>query len=241
MLRAKAIVQRRRRPRQGGYARGDQTRARIIAGALDIFGEQGFGGASTRILAERAGVTLPALQYYFDSKEGVYLACAEHISERLEVRFLPVTQKITTALARNDVSGADALAMLLGFIDGFADFFLGEHELATWALFIIREQARPTKAFDILYERVMKRIIANIAALVGKILNRPAGNLEVRARAIALIGQVVFFRTAREGALRALGWPDFDGPRLEVVKKTLRIQIVASLGEVKIAQGRRRA
>ncbi len=228
----KPIAQQRRRPPEGGYARGDQTRARIVAAALDVFGVHGFGGASTRMLAKRAGVTLPALQYYFDSKEGVYLACAEHIAERLEARFGQVTQQIAAALGRDDVSRARALAMLLGFFDGFADFFLGEHELATWALFIIREQAYPTKAFDILFERVMKRIIANVSALVGKLLDRPASDAEVRTRSIALIGQVVFFRTAREGALRALGWPDFDGPRLELVRQALRAQIAASFGTV---------
>ena len=89
MPRARAIADdgRRRRPADGGYARGDETRARIISAALDVFGTHGFGGASTRMLAERAGVTLPALHYYFDSKEGVYLACAEHIAEQLDGRF----------------------------------------------------------------------------------------------------------------------------------------------------------
>ena len=68
--RAIADDRRRRHPAAGGYARGDETRSRIIAAALDVFGTHGFGGASTRMLAESAGVTLPALQYYFASKEG---------------------------------------------------------------------------------------------------------------------------------------------------------------------------
>src|ERR1700753_3130750 len=64
---------------EGGYARGEETRARIVAAALRMFGERGFEAASTRDIATRAGVNAPALQYYFDNKEGVYLACVEYI------------------------------------------------------------------------------------------------------------------------------------------------------------------
>jgi AcrR family transcriptional regulator len=37
---------------------------------------------STRDIAATAGVNAPALQYYFDNKEGVYFACVEHIAAR---------------------------------------------------------------------------------------------------------------------------------------------------------------
>src|SRR3546814_5183520 len=70
---------------EGGYAKGEQTRARLLAAALDCFGPDGFEKVTTRQIATRAGVNLPALTYYFGSKEGLYLACAqrseEHTSE----------------------------------------------------------------------------------------------------------------------------------------------------------------
>src|SRR5215510_678883 len=72
-----------RRPSESGYARGEETRARIVLAALKLFGEHGFAGASTRDIAAVAGVNAPALQYYFDSKEGLYLACVEHIVSRV--------------------------------------------------------------------------------------------------------------------------------------------------------------
>ena len=57
-----------RRPLAGGYARGDETRLRITEAAIELFGEYGFDGASTRDIAARAGVNAPALQYYFENK-----------------------------------------------------------------------------------------------------------------------------------------------------------------------------
>jgi TetR/AcrR family transcriptional regulator, regulator of cefoperazone and chloramphenicol sensitivity len=228
---AKALTDcnRRRRPAEGGYARGEETRSRIVAAALEVFGVHGFAGASTRMLAEKAGVTLPALQYYFDSKEGVYLACAEHIAEQLEARLGAVTDRIASALARERPSRARLLEMLVGFFDDFADLFLGGNDLEKWVLFIIREQAQPTKAFDIIFDRVMHRVLTTCAALVGALIDLPDSD-EVRIRTFALIGQVVFFRTAQEAALRMTGWPDFHGERLQLVKDALRAQITAAFG-----------
>jgi AcrR family transcriptional regulator len=66
----------------GGYTRGEETRARIVAAAMRLFGEKGYEGASTRDIAAAAGVNAPALQYYFDNKEGVLRACIEFIADR---------------------------------------------------------------------------------------------------------------------------------------------------------------
>lgn len=242
MPRARAIADdgRRRRPADGGYARGDETRARIISTALEVFGTHGFGGASTRTLAESAGVTLPALHYYFDSKEGVYLACAEHIAEQLDERFGALTGGIVEAL-RSGPERAQLLDMLLGLVDGLADFFLGAHELEKSVMFIIREQAQPTKAFDLIFERVMQRTFNTLATLVSRLIERPASDMEVRIRTFTLIGQLVFFRTAREAALRLTGWRDFDGERLRLVKRMLRAQIAATFAQGQKSARRRKS
>ena len=231
----------RRRPSGSGYARGEETRSRIINAALDVFGLHGFDAASTRMIAAKAGVNLPALQYYFNSKEGVYLACAEHIAERLDVRLGPLTERITRALAQENPPREQSLQMLHGLLDTFAELFLGEHELEKWVLFIIREQAHPTKAFDIIFERVMRRVAAACIALVARLLGLPRDNAEVRIRAAAFIGQIVFFRTAREAVLRVLGWSDFSGRRLQVVKDVLHAQITSAFGETRIPAPRRRS
>lgn len=48
---------------------------------MEAFGEHGFAGASTRDIASRAGVNAPALQYYFENKEGLYRTCVEAIAD----------------------------------------------------------------------------------------------------------------------------------------------------------------
>ncbi|MDE1190589.1 MAG: TetR family transcriptional regulator [Arachidicoccus sp.] len=64
---------------EGGYQRGEETRAAILLAAVAVFGERGYERASTRDIAKAAGVNPPSIQYYFDSKEGVYIQCVEHL------------------------------------------------------------------------------------------------------------------------------------------------------------------
>jgi TetR/AcrR family transcriptional regulator len=52
----------------------DATRERILAAALDLFSERSFEGASTRLIAEKAGVQQPLLTYHFGTKEELWRA-----------------------------------------------------------------------------------------------------------------------------------------------------------------------
>ncbi len=87
----------------------------------------------------------------------------------------------------------------------------------------------------------MRRVVSASAALVGELLKRPANDPVVLVRALALIGQVLFFRTARESALRVLEWPDFNGNHLPFVKGAIRAQTRAALGGIADSKRRRNA
>ncbi len=57
----------------------NDTRERILDVALELFTEQGYESTSLREITERVGVTKPALYYYFESKEAIFLALIEPI------------------------------------------------------------------------------------------------------------------------------------------------------------------
>jgi AcrR family transcriptional regulator len=63
-----------RRPALPGIDRREQ----ILASALDVFAEQGFEGATTKEIAQRADVTQGLIYFYFDSKEDLFFATIEH-------------------------------------------------------------------------------------------------------------------------------------------------------------------
>jgi len=55
------------------------ARQRILDAAEEVFAERGYGGATTREIAERAGIAKRMLFYYFASKEAVYRAVLERV------------------------------------------------------------------------------------------------------------------------------------------------------------------
>ncbi len=52
--------------------RAEETRARILQKARDSFAEKGFDGASTREIAQEAGVTHSMITYHFGTKDALW-------------------------------------------------------------------------------------------------------------------------------------------------------------------------
>jgi AcrR family transcriptional regulator len=59
----------------------DRTgRARIRDAAIELFGERGVDGTSLKLIAEAAGVSQPLIVHHFGSKDGLRVACDEHVA-----------------------------------------------------------------------------------------------------------------------------------------------------------------
>jgi AcrR family transcriptional regulator len=61
---------------------GDQTRATLIAGAIEALREDGFAGASARVIARRAGCNQALIFYHFGSVSDLLVAALEEVSAR---------------------------------------------------------------------------------------------------------------------------------------------------------------
>jgi TetR/AcrR family transcriptional regulator, regulator of cefoperazone and chloramphenicol sensitivity len=221
----------------GGYPRGEETRARIIAAAMTLFGERGFEGASTRDIATSAGVNAPALQYYFDNKEGVYLACAEHIASRVWDYLAEVVAAAERVLA--DDADEDALIEAFCAIQArTAEMMFTSPQAGNARLFMAREQAGlgPTVAFQIIYERVSKRLNAVTGAIVGRLLGRPVNDEETQIRMMTLSGQLLFFSMMRRTALTTLNWDTVDADRLALLTRIVKEQTTVLLRSMSAAR-----
>ena len=60
----------------------DQTRATLIAGAIEALREDGFAGASARVIARRAGCNQALIFYHFGSVPDLLVAALEEVSTR---------------------------------------------------------------------------------------------------------------------------------------------------------------
>jgi TetR/AcrR family transcriptional regulator, regulator of cefoperazone and chloramphenicol sensitivity len=213
------------RYRPSTHQRGEDTRRRILETAIEIFGTYEYDGASTRLLAERAGVNLPAIQYYFGSKEGLYRAAIDTVIADIDRQMAPVAERVATALADPDAAAPTLLALLLDMLDAFAALVLDGDPLQSRKRLIARAEIESSTALDALYHGMMRRVFTPCAALVGRLLHQPAADEQVMLRTIALVGQITIF--CKAGAQCALDWRVYDEDRVRQIQTIVRQQTEA--------------
>jgi AcrR family transcriptional regulator len=214
-----------RRTSACGYARGDETRGRIIEAAIELFGERGFAGASTRDIAARAGVNAPALQYYFENKEGVLRACIEAIGDHASESFGPAIDHARAMLAE-DADVDTLIDAFLAIMQVISSKMFDTPKTVHQRMFFAREQAglEPAFASEMLMERVRRPVNAICADLVGRISGTDPKQPLTQLRAFSLLGQLTVFHMAPRSALALLGWETFTGENGELLKSTVYSQ-----------------
>jgi len=210
----------KREPASAG-TRGEDTRERLIEAALRIFGELGFEGASTRMLADAAGANLAAIPYHFGNKEGLYRAAAEFVVERSGKEILPTIEKIGLAIATKKLSRTDAVALLQELLERFSAIVIGSEFTDTFAGFVLREQLQPGAAFEILYQGMMSKLVEACVKLLAIACGRRADDIRTMIKAQTLLGQILVFRTSRASVLRQLGWREFSKEQLKLIQSII--------------------
>ena len=208
----------------GGYARGEETRRRIVEVALRLFGERGYEGASTRDIAAAAGVNAPALQYYFDNKEGVYRACAQYIADGSVAHFTPVVER-AQAVVDDPGASPDQLFAAFGLLlDSLADYQLLPDDAEHRRLFMAHEQIGPGPGvlFEMLDRGLRPRMGELAALLIGRYCGIVPTDPEFRMRVMMLFGQVMMFSLGRRMLVTKLGWERMGPAEVALIKQAAR-------------------
>ena len=87
----------------------DGRRLSLVQAAYEVIAEQGFEGLRTRTVADRVGVNIATLHYYFPTKEALIGGLAEYLSFQFENVHAPaVSPERSPALNRLHQEFADA-------------------------------------------------------------------------------------------------------------------------------------
>lgn len=218
-----SISPRQRASRAGGYDKGDAAAQRILEVALREFGA-GRKEATTRRIAEAAGVTLPAIQYYFGNKDGLYLACAREIVAQYQVHTGPAARAALAAL-REDGTPEAAREHLKAIFAALAELLVGSPEARTWAAFVLREIHAPGPAFELLYTELWEPGVALAAKLVSRACGERRESAGARVQALLLISSLTAFQSGRTVAMRTLQWTEIGPREVRIVSRALQAQI----------------
>ncbi len=171
---------------------------------------------------------MSSISYHYGSKEGLYLAAADHIGRRMG-------EEMADLLEPSDVDERDPAAARVAIqrmLERFADKMAG-HATDGWALFVAREQTHPGAAFDRLFDGGMGRVLNRLVNLV-RVAAGPMNRHTAAIAAVTLFGQVLALRSSRAACLRLLCADELSGVVLVDLKRRIAANTDAMLDRLAV-------
>jgi AcrR family transcriptional regulator len=208
-----------------GEGRGEATRLALIRAALDLIGAKGFEAASTRALASAAGANLASIAYHFGGKQGLRLACANHVVQSIRGVLGPPLAAADGA----PLTPEAARALLAKAVEAIVAFIVVRPEAQSIARFVVREMFEPTEVFEIIYAQAFAPIHERFCSVWAAATGARAEATETKLATLAMLGQILYFRIGRRVALRRLGWSDIGPREGEAIRATLVAHLDAAI------------
>jgi len=189
----------------------DSMKARILAAARKLFGEYGYHGVTTRMIAKEVGIDISTLHYHWGEKQGLYEAVLTDLSDEIRAKLIEI---------EGIVHGQPLEVRLEVAIDVMCDHLFGNPESANLMLFSHFSKNRISGAVD---DRITRHL-ANIAVAMGLAVDKAQVPPQANARVLAVWNSVINF-AAGESFFRPMLKLDPQG-YVDVVKETLKFILI---------------
>ncbi len=155
----------------------DSMKARILHKARLIFGQYGFHGATTRMIAEEVGIDISTLYYHWGEKSDLYEAVILDINEDLKIKLLEVENVIHKLPIEKKVSLS---------LDLMTDYLFEHAEVSNLILFRYFAKTRDESVLDF----HVPEVVTDIARSLGLAKDRRNISNEVRMQVYALMNAI---------------------------------------------------
>ena len=199
----------------------EETPERLLQTAVRVFAEKGFKEATVREICAEAKVNTASVNYYFRSKEALYLEALNFAFAEADRRY-PQQAAADASLPPEERLRHFIRALLLRLVD---DTHLGFH-----ARLIAREIAQPTAALDRIVETVMRPRFRVLRDILPRLLGSGWSQADIDRCVHSIIGQCLVYRHSRSLVERLC--PEvIEGP--EAIERTADQIARFSLGALK--------
>jgi AcrR family transcriptional regulator len=172
------------------------SREMLLKSAANLFTERGYSAVSTRDIAEQAGVNLALIQYHFGSKEKLFIATVDHLTDE-KSELLHALRPIPKSASPRD--GAIELAY---FIRTFLAFLLESAQAKSSCRLIYRELfsggAEDREIYTAVVKFILDRHFVPLEERVISLLRFIApkqSEIELTIFARSIIGQCSYYAT----------------------------------------------
>jgi TetR/AcrR family transcriptional regulator, regulator of cefoperazone and chloramphenicol sensitivity len=184
------------------------TRHRIIEAAGEIFADLGYRHTTIRVVSQRAGVNIAAINYHFGGKKNLYLAILDYWRMKAFEKY---------PFDLSDVATGSPRERLRTFVRILLLRVLDEGEGSLFARLMAQEFIQPTGSLDVIVEEVMRPLFAFLSATVRQLLNDRSPEQTVILCCASVVGQVFQFYLGRHVMRRLLNREKLSGEEIEAV------------------------
>lgn len=207
----------------------DDTRQRLIDAGLSIFSHHNYEGATTRLIAEKAGVNLAAILYHFGGKEGLYKATISSVLERFKVQVSPLVDHLRHTIENTQPDRPQIVTHLCDFLCDFISGIISLNIPRSWLRLGFSDENAPVHAFDLIYEGIICPIHKLVGEIVAKVQNLSPDDPETILRTHAIMGQVIAFHLSREAVLRRLQTDELTTDHVRLIRTIIQDHVQAIL------------
>jgi TetR/AcrR family transcriptional regulator, regulator of cefoperazone and chloramphenicol sensitivity len=200
--------------------RDASIRERLLDEAEALFAEKGYNTVSVREIIAAANCNLAAINYYFGTKENLYL-------EVFRSRWIPrarLEQEYFWGLLANQ-KPLSLSAVVKSLAQTFLEGPLRDEETRRHHQLISREMDRPSEAADLVHEQAMKPFFAKLAETMRPLLPQEFTDEQVMLNIMSVFALVLHFQIAREGISRNMRRPYDANLKAQLVEHITRFSL----------------
>jgi AcrR family transcriptional regulator len=165
----------------------EQTRARLIDAAGEMFAELGFHHTTVRQICERAGANIAAVNYHFRDKTGLY---TEVVRQSMRAARLDT---VRAAFDQNLPPEQILRAVIKTRLESLRSLDLGDWHFRIFT----HELAKPSPAMNVVVNEAIRPLYSRMCKLIGTMLGLSPDDPNTRLCAHSIIGQILFYAFAR--------------------------------------------
>ena len=174
----------------------ENTRARLLEAAEQVFAEVGLEGATVEAVCDRAGFTRGAFYSNFESKDELFLTLAASVGE---ARLQAVRERVSALVGENALADCDPADLVQQIMDSGADDRIGVMMMSE-----IRIRALRDPAFGAAYLAQEDEMVRSIAAIIQEIIDAGQITLRISADEAARLLMIVWEGMTVRGAIGGL-------------------------------------
>ncbi len=199
------------------------SKTKLLYSAFCEFAKNGFFGAKTRDIADRANINISSILYYFGGKKGMYAAALENIVDTVKTMSADVFSRYQIVVESG--SPEEARAFLKELMQRFLLLLCGENISKDMKTVFFSEYSRPTDDFSILYEGLILPVHRMMATLLAQASN---GRIDIKdgyLYTFPLFSQMFVFASRQKTICSFMEWDGYGEAEKQKLLKYMIKQI----------------